>query len=416
MAEITVSDRCDAIWTNVHLATMAERVGYGELHDAAIVVRDGRIAWMGPHASLPAGLSVEVEHDGNGAWLTPGLIDCHTHIVYAGNRSDEFEARAAGLGYAEIARRGGGIRASVRATRAADDGGLLAASMPRVQSLLAEGVTTLEIKSGYALERAGEERMLRVARAIGRTCPVRVVTTFLGAHTVPPEYDGRADHYIDYLCDDMLPGLAALGLVDAVDAFCENVGFTAAQTERVFAAATRLGLPVKLHAEQLSDQGGAALVARYRGLSADHLEWVSASGVEAMAQAGTVAVLLPGAFYFLRETRLPPIEQFRAAGVAMAVATDCNPGTSPMPSLLAAMNLACTLFRLTPCEALSGATRHAAAALGLAANVGTLEIGKVADFALWAIDRPADLSYSLGFNPCVGVVNAGRCRTPHPAA
>jgi imidazolonepropionase len=300
----------------------------------------------------------------------------------------------------------------MRATRAATPTELLAASRPRVASLLAEGVTTLEIKSGYGLDTANEAKMLRVAREIGRTLPVRVHTTFLGAHALPPEFKGRPDEFIALMCDETLPALAAEGLVDAVDAFCENIGFTPAQTERMFHAAAAHGLPVKLHAEQLSDQGGAALVARFKGLSADHLECLSAEGVAAMAAAGTVAVLLPGAFYFLRETRLPPVQALRDAGVPMAVSTDCNPGTSPMPSLLAAMNMACTFFRLTPQEALAGATRHAAAALGLAGEIGTLEVGQRADFALWAIDRPADLSYAMGFNPCRQVVNAGMARAP----
>ncbi|HEX6136939.1 MAG TPA: imidazolonepropionase [Casimicrobiaceae bacterium] len=402
----------DALWTNVHIATMAgSRPGYGEIRDGAIAVRDGRIAWVGPRAALPR-RDATFEHDGAGQWVTPGLTDCHTHIVYAGNRSDEFEARQNGASYEEIARRGGGIVSTMRATRAASETALVAASMPRIASLLAEGVTSLEIKSGYGLELASEERMLRAARAIGRSEPLRVSTTFLGAHTLPPEYAGRADAYVALVCDEMLPALAAAGLVDAVDAFCETIAFTREQVARVFDAAQRLRLPVKLHAEQLSDQRGAALVAQYRGLSADHLEHLSPAGVAAMAAAGTVAVLLPGAFYFLRETRLPPVQALRDAGVPIAVATDCNPGTSPMPSLLAAMNLACTLFRLKPQEALAGVTRHAAAALGLASEVGTLEAGKAADFALWAIERPADLAYMLGFNACRVVVNGGRPRAP----
>ena len=401
----------DALWLNVNLATL-QGAGYGEIRDGAIAVRDGRIAWLGARAALPGAAQAAVEHDGGGCWLTPGLIDCHTHLVHAGNRSDEFEARLNGVPYDEIARRGGGIVSTVRATRAADDQALYKASLPRVRSLLAEGVTTLEIKSGYGLESATEARMLRVARRIGAEWPLRVRTTFLGAHAVPPEFAGRADAYLDLVCDTMLPALVRDGLVDAVDAFCETIGFTPAQTARVFEAAARLGLPVKLHAEQLSDQGGAALVARHHGLSADHLEWLSADGVAALAAAGTVAVLLPGAFYFLRETRLPPVQALRDAGVPMAVSTDCNPGTSPMPSLLAAMNMACTLFRLTPLEALAGATRHAAAALGLAADAGTLCVGKRADFALWAVERPAELSYALGFNPCTQVVNAGTPRRP----
>ena len=400
----------DDIWTNVNLATMAGP-GYGGLRDGAIAVRDGTIAWVGARTSLPAGTRAKIEHDCRGQWLTPGLVDCHTHIVYAGNRSDEFEARLNGVPYEEIARRGGGILSTVRATRAADEAALMTATLPRVISLLSEGVTTLEIKSGYGLELAAEARTLRVARVLCRHLPIRICTTFLGAHAVPPEYSGRSDDYIAYICAEMLPALAREGLVDAVDAFCENIAFSPKQTARVFDAAKALGLPVKLHAEQLSDQGGAALVARYSGLSADHLEWLTPAGIGAMAKAGTVAVLLPGAFYFLRETKLPPVQALRDARVPIAVSTDCNPGTSPMPSLLAAMNMACTLFRLTPEEALAGATRNAAAALGLSDQIGTLEVGKRADFALWAIDRPADLSYQLGFNPCAGVVNAGIART-----
>jgi imidazolonepropionase len=400
----------DALWTNVHLATLAGAQDYGEIRDGALAVRDGRIAWLGPRCELPAGCTARVVEDGRGAWLLPGLIDCHTHIVYAGNRSDEFEDRLRGVSYEAIARRGGGIVATVRATRAATPEELLAASLPRLATLLAEGVTTIEIKSGYGLALEAEAKMLRVARRIGAALPVRVCTTFLGAHAVPPEFAGRADAYVDAVCAQMLPALAAEGLVDAVDAFCENIGFSAAQTGRVFDAARRLGLPVKLHAEQLSDQGGAALVARFRGLSADHLEYLSDDGVAAMAAAGTVAVLLPGAFYFLRETRLPPVQALRDAGVPIAVATDCNPGTSPLTSLLAAMNMACTLFRLTPLEALAGATRNAARALGIADEVGSLEPGKAADFALWDIARPADLAYGIGQNPCRVVANRGVVR------
>ena len=406
--------RCDSLWTGVHLATMAETGsitgsirGYGEIRDAALAVRAGRIAWLGRSADLPAELRAVETIDGGGAWITPGLIDCHTHIVYAGNRSDEFEARLNGATYAEIAQRGGGILSTVRATRAASEDELIRASEPRVRALLAEGVTTLEIKSGYGLDLDTERKLLRAARRIGRDLPVTVRTTFLGAHAVPPEFAGRADDYVDEVCERMLPALVGEGLVDAVDAFCESIGFTPAQTERVFRAAARLGIPVKLHAEQLSDQGGAALVARYGGVSADHLEYLSEQGIAAMRQSGTVAVLLPGAFYVLRETRVPPIDALRAAGVKMAVATDCNPGTSPMTSLLLAMNMACTLFRLTPLEALAGTTAVAARALGLQADVGTLEVGKVADFVLWDVERPADLSYAIGFNPCRSVVRAG---------
>ncbi|TFW13715.1 imidazolonepropionase [Duganella callida] len=398
----------DVLFTNVHLATMVGD-SYGEVRDAAIAVRDGDIAWLGPRAQLPDAQALTV-HDGGGSWLTPGLIDCHTHIVHAGNRSDEFEARLNGATYEDIARAGGGIMSTVRATRAASADELLWQSLPRVRNLLAEGVTTIEIKSGYGLTLEAEAHMLRVARRLGRELPVRVVTTFLGAHALPPEFAGRADDYIDAVCGMIAP-LAAEGLVDAVDAFCERIGFSFEQTERVFRAAQAAGLPVKLHAEQLSDQRGAELTARYRGLSADHLEHLSAQGVAAMAAAGTVAVLLPGAYYFLRDTTPPPVAALREAGVPMAVATDCNPGTSPMTSLLLAMNMACTLWRLTPREALAGATIHAARALGLQDEIGSLEVGKRADFALWRIARPADLSYAIGLNPCRGVVNAGRLRS-----
>lgn len=398
----------DLVIHNVHLATMEH--GYGELLDAAIAVKDGRIAWLGPGDELPA--SGAVLEDGQGCWLTPGLIDCHTHIVHAGNRSDEFEARLNGASYEDISRAGGGIMSTVRATRAASDGELLRQSLPRVLALLAEGVTTLEIKSGYGLDADSEAKMLRVARRVGEQLPVTVRTTFLGAHALPPEYAGQADAYIDLLCGQVLPQLAGDGLVDAVDAFCERIGFSPAQTQRMFDAAAALGLPVKLHAEQLSDLGGAALVARYGGLSADHLEFLSDEGIAAMAQHGTVAVLLPGAYYFLRETQPPPVAALRAAGVPMAVSTDCNPGTSPMTSLLLAMNMACTLWRLTPQEALAGVTCHAARALGLQQETGSLAVGKRADFALWRIARPADLAYALGLNPCAGVVHGGVWRAP----
>lgn len=404
---------CDIVFTNVHLATMAEcqgqGYGYGEQRDGAIAVTDGRISWLGPRTEAP---EARVVHDGAGAWLTPGLIDCHTHIVYAGNRSDEFEARLNGTTYEDIARAGGGIMSTVRATRAASDDALLRQSLPRVASLLAEGVTTLEIKSGYGLTVDAERKMLRVARRVGSELPVRVATTFLGAHALPPEFAGHPDEYVAHVCEQMLPALAHEKLVDAVDAFCERIGFSNAQTARVFTAAQVLGLPVKLHAEQLSDQQGAELVARFGGLSADHLEHLTAQGIAAMASAGTVAVLLPGAYYFLRDTTPPPVAALRAAGVPMAVATDCNPGTSPMTSILLALNMACTLWRLTPHEALAGATIHAARALGLQAEIGTLEVGKRADFALWDIARPADLSYAIGFNPCRAVVNAGVLRRP----
>ena len=396
-----MSEQADVLYTNARLATLAD--GYGIIDDGAVAVRAGRIAWVGRRADAPQALST---HDCGGLWLTPGLVDCHTHVVYAGNRSDEWEARLNGATYEDIARAGGGIMSTVRATRAASEDDLFEASLPRIRALLAEGVTTLEIKSGYGLDLASEAKMLRVARRVGEQLPVDVCTTFLGAHALPPEYAGRADDYIGMLCGEMLPALAAQGLVDAVDAFCERIGFTHDQTARVFDVAQRLGLPVKLHAEQLSDQGGAALAARYGGLSADHLEWLSEDGVAAMARAGTVAVLLPGAYYFLRETRMPPLEALRGAGVPLAVATDCNPGTSPMTSLLLALNMACTLWRLTPLEALRGVTVNAARALGRA-DTGTLAPGLRADFALWDIARPADLAYAIGANPCRGVVRAG---------
>ena len=402
-----MSEGADVLFVNARLATMAGE-GYGIVEDGALAVKDGRIAWLGARAQAPAAARV---HDCGGLWITPGLVDCHTHIVHAGNRSDEWEARLNGASYEDIARQGGGIMSTVRATRAASEGELLRQSAPRILALLAEGVTTLEIKSGYGLDLDSEAKMLRTARRVGALLPVQVSTTFLGAHALPPEYAGRADDYIDMLCERMLPVLAAEGLVDAVDAFCERIGFTHDQTARLFEAARRLGLPVKLHAEQLSDQGGAGLVARYGGLSADHLDWLSPEGVAAMARAGTVAVLLPGAYYFLRETRMPPLAALREAGVPLAVATDCNPGTSPMTSLLLAMNMACTLWRLTPLEALRGCTVNAARALGRA-DIGSLVPGMRADFALWDIARPADLVYAIGANPCRGVVNGGVWRAP----
>jgi imidazolonepropionase len=396
----------DLLFVNARLATLLD--GYGIVEDGAVAVRDGRIAWAGPREDAPA---ADREHDCGGLWLTPGLVDCHTHIVHAGNRSGEWEARLNGASYEDIARQGGGIMSTVRATRAASEADLLRASAPRIAALLAEGVTTLEIKSGYGLDLASEAKMLRVARRVGELLPVSVATTFLGAHALPPEFAGRADAYIDEICERMLPSLASEGLVDAVDAFCERIGFTHAQTARVFEAARRLGLPVKLHAEQLSDQGGAALVAEYGGLSADHLEHLSAQGAAAMARAGTVAVLLPGAYYFLRETVMPPLALLRELGVPLAVATDCNPGTSPMTSLLLAINMACTLWRMTPLEALRGVTVNAARALRRG-DIGTLEVGKRADFALWDIARPADLAYAIGANPCRLVVNGGVVREP----
>ena len=372
---------------------------YGSIRDAALAVADGRIVWLGKEAALPAGLHADEEIDGEGGWLTPGLIDCHTHLVYAGNRAGEFERRLNGESYESIARSGGGIRATVAATRAADEAMLYAQSKKRLQTMLGEGVTTVEIKSGYGLDLASERKMLCVARQLAQE-GVSVHTSFLGAHAVPPEYAGRADDYIDVVINEMLPVLHAEGLIDAVDGFCEDIAFSPAQIRRLFDAAMRLGLPVKLHAEQRTDQGGAALVASYRGLSADHVEYLSPEGIAAMAASGTVAVLLPGAFYSLRETSQPPVEALRAASVPMAVSTDCNPGTSPLESPLLAMNMACTLFGLTPAEALAGMTRHAARALALR-DRGTLEVGKRADLALWGVELPAELVYRMGARPLI---------------
>ena len=391
---------------DVHLATLSGPEE-GTIADGAIAWSGGRITWLGPRHDLPADYFDVPQLDGEGGWVTPGLIDCHTHIVYGGNRSHEFAARLAGERYEAIAQRGGGIAETVRATRGASEAQLLAASLPRVDALLAEGVTTLEVKSGYGLDLAGERRMLEVARRIAALRPLRVRTTFLGAHALPPEFAGRSDDYIDYLRNDVLPVLHAEGLVDAVDAFCDTIGFTPLQVERLFATAGQLGLPVRLHAEQLSNQHGAALAARHQALSADHLEWLDDAGVAALARAGTVAVVLPGAYYFLRETRTPPIAKLRNAGVPLAVATDCNPGSSPLTSLLTAMNMSCVLFGLTPAEALAGVTREAARALGLHHDTGTLAVGRRADLALWRIARPADLCYMLGANPLARCWHAG---------
>ncbi len=400
----------DAIWLNARLATMDRVPGadaYGSIEDGAVAAKDGRIAWVGPRAGLPAGWRAQVEHDCRGGWLTPGLIDCHTHLVYAGSRAAEFEQRLQGASYEDIARAGGGILSTVRATRAASDQDLLRQGSRRLAALMAEGVTTVEIKSGYGLDTATESRILRVARQLGLSCATEVKTSFLGAHALPPEYAGRADDYIALVCEEMLPAIHAEGLADAVDAFCEGIGFSPAQTARVFERARSLGLPVKLHADQLSDLGGAGLAARHAALSADHLEYSSQASVEAMARARTVAVLLPGAYYYLRETRLPPIAALREQGVPMALATDSNPGTSPCTSLLLMLNMGCTLFRLTPAEALAGVTRHAARALGMTNEAGRISLGMRADFALWDIGRPAELAYAFGANPCVGRYHAG---------
>ncbi|UIJ44348.1 imidazolonepropionase [Sphingomonas cannabina] len=396
----------DRLWINARLATMAGD-GLGIVEDGAVACTAGRIAYAGPRADAPATAAEVI--DCGGRWITPGLIDCHTHLVYAGDRAGEWAMRLAGASYEEIARAGGGILSTMRATRAADEAALVAAALPRLDALLAEGVTTVEVKSGYGLTLADERKMLVAARALGRERPVRVATTFLGAHAVPPEYAGRPDAYVDLVCDEMIPAVAELA--DAVDAFCEGIGFTPEQTARVFDAAARHGLPVKLHAEQLSNQHGAALAARHGALSADHLEHLDAEGIAAMAAAGTVAVLLPGAFYFTRETRLPPVSALRAADVPIALATDCNPGTSPLTSVLLAMNFGATLFHLTVEECLKGVTRHAARALGRLDHLGTIETGKHCDLAIWDIDRPEELVYRIGFNPLHTRVWNGQCTT-----
>jgi imidazolonepropionase len=399
----------DQLWLNVAAATMAPGgAPYGLIEDAALGVAGGTLAFVGRRADLPgapAALAREVR-DGAGGVVTPGLIDCHTHLVHGGNRAREFEMRLNGATYEQIARAGGGIVSTVRATRELDEAALVAASLPRLDALLREGVTTVEIKSGYGLSTDAELRQLRAARRLGALRPVDVRTTFLGAHALPPEFAGDADGYVALIVDEMLPRVAAERLADAVDAFCERIAFSPAQTRRVFDAARALGLPVKLHAEQLSDQGGAALAAEFGALSADHLEWLAEGGAEAMARAGTVAVLLPGAFYFLRETKLPPIDLLRRLGVRMALATDCNPGTSPITSPLLILNMGCTLFRLTPEESLAGMTREAARALGLA-DRGVLAEGMRADAVLWRIAHPAELAYAIGLNPRVCTLRGG---------
>ena len=382
------------LWQHCHVATMANGK-YSIIEDAAMVTAGSLIEWVGPRSQAPTADYAQV-HDLQGAWVTPGLIDCHTHAVFGGNRSGEFEQRLEGVSYAEIAAKGGGIASTVRATRAASEDELFLSAEKRLRSLLRDGVTTVEIKSGYGLDLANERKMLRVARRLGDALPVSVRATCLAAHALPPEYKDRADDYIEHICSQMLPALAAEGLVDAVDAFCEYLAFSPEQVERVFKVAQQLGLPVKLHAEQLSSLHGSSLAARYHALSADHLEFMTEEDAIAMAAAGTVAVLLPGAFYFLRETQLPPMDALRKHGVKIAIASDLNPGTSPALSVRLMLNMACTLFRMTPEEALAGATQHAATALGLGDTHGSLEVGKVADFVAWQIDRPADLAYWLG--------------------
>ncbi len=400
--------KVDRLWTGARIATLdPARPGLGLIEDGVIAAHDGRIAWVGPARAMP-GMEAAETIDLGGRWVTPGLIDCHTHLVYAGNRAHEFELRLAGATYEEIARAGGGILSTVKATRAASEDELLAAALPRLDALMAEGVTTIEIKSGYGLELDTEARQLRAARRLGGLRPVSVATTFLGAHALPPEAEGDKDAYIARLCAVVLPAIAREGLADAVDAFMEGIAFSGGQTARVFEVAKRLGLPVKLHADQLSHLGGAALAARYRALSADHLERTDEAGAVALAKAGTVAVLLPGAFYFIRETHKPPVELLRKHGVKIAIATDSNPGSSPLTSLLLTMNMAATLFRLTVDEIIAGVTREAAHALGRQAEVGTLEAGKWCDLAVWNVERLAELPYRMGFNPLHARIWRGR--------
>ncbi|WP_199610668.1 imidazolonepropionase [Flocculibacter collagenilyticus] len=399
----------DAVWLNVNIATMVANTqcAYGTIENAAIAIKEGAIAWLGSKDALPEfdALSTPI-YDGKGNWITPGLIDCHTHLIFGGNRANEFEMRLSGASYEDIAKQGGGILSTVKATREASAEALFVAANKHVNALMAEGVTTVEVKSGYGLDTANEIKMLEVAQLLNQHHVVDVQSTFLGAHALPAEYKDDADGYIDVVCNEMLPQVAERGLAVAVDVFCEGIGFSYQQTERVLTKAKELGLKVKLHAEQLSDLGGAGLVADLNGLSADHIEYISEASIEKMAKSGTVAVVLPGAFYTLRETKLPPFDLFRKHQLDIAVASDFNPGSSPICSLQLMMNMACTLFRLTPSEALAGVTRNAAKALGLD-DRGTLEVGKRADFALWDIAQPAQLAYQFGCNPLQQLVIAG---------
>lgn len=395
---------CDRVWRNARLATMSLA---GMIEDGAIACRNGKIIFAGSASDAPQLGHAEVI-DCGGRWITPGLIDCHTHLVHAGDRANEFAMRLAGASYEEIALAGGGIVSTMKATRAASEDALVETALGRLDDLIAEGVTTIEVKSGYGLSLEAELKMLRAARRLAEDRSISVRTSFLGAHAVPPEFSGRADAFVTEICETMIPEVARLGLADAVDGFCETIGFSATQIERVFEAAKAHGLSVKLHAEQLSNSHGAALAARYGALSADHLEHLDDAGISAMAKAGTVAVLLPGAYYFTRETLPPPIAKLRSAGVPMALATDCNPGTSPLTSLLLAMNMGATLFRLTVDECLAGVTREAARALGILDQAGTLEAGKACDLAIWDIEHPAELVYRIGANPLHQRVRGGQ--------
>jgi imidazolonepropionase len=398
----------DGLWTHLRLAPGATAPGSPAVGNAVILVKDGQIAFVGPREDRPPLEPGTPEHDGARALVTPGLIDCHTHLVYGGQRANEFAMRLGGATYEEVAKAGGGIVSSVKATRAASEDELFSLAAPRLQALLNEGICAIEIKSGYGLNLDTERKQLRVARRLGEAFGVTVKTTFLGAHALPPEFAGRSQAYVDLVCDTLMPALAAEGLIDAVDVFCETIGFSLAETEQVFQTAQRLGLPVKLHAEQLSDMGGSALAARYSALSCDHIEHLSARGIAAMKASGTVAVLLPGAYYFLRDTHLPPIQALRDAGVPMAVASDHNPGTSPALSLLLMLNMASTLFRLTVPEAIAGVTHHAAQALGLQETHGTIAAGMPANFVLWPLGEVSELVYWLGQRPACRVVRQGR--------
>jgi len=387
------------LFRNAQIATMTPGKSYGLIENGAVVISADRIKWVGAEKELPDEFAGLQGKNLEGRLLTPALIDCHTHLVYGGSRATEFELRLKGASYEEISRSGGGILSTVKATRTATEEELFTQSLPRFDALLAEGVGTVEIKSGYGLDLETEIKMLRVARKLGKERSVRVKTSFLGAHAIPPEFSGKADAYIDFVCEEVLPAVHYENLADAVDGFCENIAFSPNQISRVFEKAKSFGLPVKLHAEQLSNLGGARLAAKYGALSADHLEFLDQTGVEVMGESGTVAVLLPGAFYTLRETQLPPLDSLRKAEVPIAIATDCNPGSSPLTSILLCMNMACTLFRMTPEEALCGVTIIAAQALGIGDEVGTIEVGKKAELAVWNVDQPAELAYRVGFNP-----------------
>ena len=387
------------LFRNAQIATMTSDKPYGLIENGAVVISAGLIQWVGPENNLPEKFRTLPEKNLEGRLLTPALIDCHTHLVYGGSRATEFELRLKGASYEEISRSGGGILSTVKATRTATEEELFTQSLPRFDALLAEGVGTVEIKSGYGLDLETEIKMLRVARKLGKERSVRVKTSFLGAHAIPPEFSGKADAYIDFVCEEVLQAVHYENLADAVDGFCENIAFSPNQISRVFEKAKSFGLPVKLHAEQLSNLGGARLAAKYGALSADHLEFLDQTGVEVMGESGTVAVLLPGAFYTLRETQLPPLDSLRKAEVPIAIATDCNPGSSPLTSILLCMNMACTLFRMTPEEALCGVTIIAAQALGIGDEVGTIEVGKKAELAVWNVDQPTELAYRVGFNP-----------------